>query len=316
MPDPSPNFNQFIIPHNSTIIIGLSGGPDSIYALHQLRHIQDLYNLTIIAAHLDHEWQESSKIAVQICKDVCAHLGIALVVQKLSELKFDAKWNGSQEELGRTMRRHFFTTLAHEHQASAIVLAHHLHDQHETFFIRLLRGSSLKGLTCMRERDGLYIRPMLQCTKQEILTYLATHNIPYYTDPTNNQDTYLRNRIRNHVLPALQHVDHRCDQKLTSTIASLTDVEDFLQSHTLQTLASLTSDQGVSLDRFLLLHNVMQQRILLHLIITEQVPFTPSQKMFKEIMRFLEKSSSNKHILHNFWMIEKNKFYFKIKKIS
>lgn len=316
MPDPSPNFNKSIILPHSTIIVGLSGGPDSIYLLHQLHQVKEQLNITIIAAHLDHEWQESSKIAVKLCEQACDELRITLIIKKLSELKFEAKWNGSQEELGRNMRRHFFATIAQEYQASAIALAHHQQDQHETFFIRLLRGSSLTGLTGIQEQDGLYIRPILACTKQEILDYLHEHTINYYTDPTNSSDHYLRNRVRNHVIPALQQADSRFDQKLSSTMSHLAQVEDFLQQQVTQTLEQIKTVKGIDLQQFLLLHSILQQRILLNLMILEHVIFTPSQKLFKEIMRFLEKSSSNKHVIHNSWMVEKNKSHFAIKKFK
>ncbi len=316
MPDPSPNFKNSLVPPHSTIIVGLSGGPDSMYLLHQLYQLKELLNITIIAAHLDHEWQESSKIAVNLCKQACDDLRIACIIKKFSEIKFEAKWNGSQEELGRNMRRHFFAMIAQEYQASAIALAHHQQDQHETFFIRLLRGSSLTGLTGIREQEGLYIRPMLHCTKQEILDYLHHHKIAYYTDPTNSSDTYLRNRIRNHVIPSLQLADTRFDQNMSSTMDHLTHIEDFLHQHVTHTLIILSTPQGIDLQQFLSLHTILQQRILLHCMITEQVSFTPSQKLFKEIMRFLRESMSNTHTIHDSWAVQKNKSYFIMRKIK
>ena len=316
MPEPSPPIQKSILTPFSTIIVGLSGGPDSIYLLHQLDLIKDEFNIHIIAAHLDHEWQESSKFAAQLCQQACDALQIKLVIKKLSELKFEAKWNGSQEELGRNMRRHFFNTIALEHQASAIVLAHHQQDQHETFFIRLLRGSSLTGLIGIQSQDGLYIRPILHCNKQEILDFLHTHQIAYYTDPTNTSDDYLRNRIRNHVIPALQQADQRFDQNLTATMHHLAQVEAFLNQQVRQTLGALSTADGIALEQFLQLHTVLQQRILLQLMIFEQVTFTPSQNFFKEIMRFLEKSTSKLHAIHNSWMVQKSKSHFAIKKIK
>jgi len=322
MPDPIPqsvnftssSFNQSIIPQNSTIIIGLSGGPDSIYLLHHLVQLKNELNLNLIAAHLDHEWQESSKIAAKLCQDVCDNLQVDLVIKKLEELKFNVKWNGSKEEIGRKMRRHLFQHLAQKHEAHAIALAHHLQDQQETFFIRLLRGSSLTGLTGMKEHDNLYIRPMLACTKQEILDYLQTHNIAYYTDPTNTSDLYLRNRIRNHVIPALQATDSRFDITLPTTMQHLAQVDDFLEQHTMQILTQIRSNQGIEIKSFLSLHLIVQQRIVLGLIIENQVPFLPTQKFLKEIMRFLEKSTKTKHVIHHLWMIQKNKTHFTIQK--
>jgi len=314
--EPSPPIQKSILIPHSTIIVGLSGGPDSIYLLHQLHLIKDELNLTIIAAHLDHEWQENSKLAAQLCQESCDTLQVKLVIKKLSQLKFEAKWNGSQEELGRNMRRHFFTTLAQQYQASAIALAHHQQDQQETFFIRLLRGSSLTGLIGIKKQDGLYIRPILNCKKQDILDYLHKQNIAYYIDPTNTSDNYLRNRIRNHVIPALQQVDQRFDHNLIATMNQLSQVEDFLQQHVIEILSNLSAPEGINLQQFLQLHTALQQRILLQLMIAEQVIFTPSQKIFKEIMRFLEKSVKATHKIHDSWMMQKSKSHFAIKKIK
>lgn len=316
VPDPFPNFQTSLIPTHSIIIVGLSGGPDSIYLLDRLYQLKDQLALTLIAAHLDHEWQESSKVAIQHCQQICQQLGITLVIKKLSELKFEAKWNGSQEEVGRLARRHFFITVAQEYEADLIALAHHKQDQQETFFIRLLRGSSLTGLIGMQEQQELYIRPMLNCTKQEILDYLHQHNIAYYTDPTNTSDAYLRNRIRNHVIPALQYADKRFDQNFSSTLHNLAHVEDFLELHVRQTMENLTTCDGIALQPFLKLHKIIQYRILLHVLIAQQLSFTPSQALFKEIMRFLEKSVGNKHVMHTHWIIRKTKTNFMIEKMN
>lgn len=303
---------QFFIPQNSTIIVGLSGGPDSICLLHILHSLKNEYNLHLIAAHLDHEWQESSKIAVKLCRDTCNSLDISLIVKKLSELKFEVKWNGSQEELGRKMRRHFFESVAYKYQANFIALAHHQQDQHETFFIRLLRGSSLAGLVGIKKHDGLYIRPLLDWSKQEILDYLYSHNLKFYTDPTNISDEYLRNRIRNNLIPTIKNIDARFESSLTSTMQQLYLAHDFIHQQTLLTLQSIQTDQGLNITHFLALHSVLQYNLLLKLMIEQNVSSTPSQKLFKEIMRFLEKSTKNKHILHETWMIKKNTKFFSL----
>ncbi len=88
MPDPIPTFQTSIIPSNSRIIVGLSGGPDSIYLLHQLHQCTSNLNIKLIAAHLDHEWQESSKLAVEVCKQICNDLQIPLIVKTITDLNF------------------------------------------------------------------------------------------------------------------------------------------------------------------------------------------------------------------------------------
>lgn len=315
MSDPLPPDPNSIIQPHTTIIVGFSGGPDSVCLLHVLCSQKKELNLQIIATHLDHEWQESSKIAAELCKNMCDNLGVDLVIKKLSELEFDVKWNGSQEEVGRVMRRHFFQSVAQQHQADAIALAHHEQDQHETFFIRLLRGSSLKGLTGIQKKDGLYIRPLLHWSKNQIMQYLHDNNLNYYTDQTNTSDAYLRNRIRNHVIPALHATDTRFEKNLTSTMSQLSLAHDFIEQQTCQMMQTMTTPQGISIALFLDTHTVVQQNILLRLLIISGISFTPSQKLFNEIMRFLKKSSKNKHTLYQNCLIKKDKNYFSIEKL-
>src|SRR5438132_9177816 len=150
---------NFIVQHHliksgNKIVIGLSGGPDSVFLLYFLASLQQKYNLSLIAAHLNHEWRKEADQEQQDCATLAQNLNIPFVTAKRSELSVPFKQNGSQEEYGRKMRRHFFEKVLHEHNADAIALAHHLQDQEETFFIRLIRGSSLTGLTAMKPKHG------------------------------------------------------------------------------------------------------------------------------------------------------------------
>lgn len=316
MPEPNQSFDTMIIAENSTLIVGLSGGPDSIYLIYQLHAIAKEKNLTLVAAHLDHVWQESSNIATKICQKLCTQLNIRLIVKKLPELNCDLKWNGSQEEIGRTARRYFFEMIAQQFQASNIVLAHHQQDQQETFFIRLIRGASLTGLSCMQPIDGLYLRPMLKCTKEHILDFLHQNKIDYYTDPSNTSDTYLRNRIRNHLLPALYAIDQRSIKHVSSAIEHIGLVDNFIDAQATQYVKEHTTHQGLNIKLFLEQHSILQQQILIRLLIMHDACFSPSQKLLHEIIRFLQHSSSKSHIMGTNWMILKNKNCFIIQNLK
>jgi len=309
-----PPFNESIIPNNSTIIVGLSGGPDSIYLLHKLYSFQKKFNIKIIAAHLDHEWQSSSQIASDLCQTTCNSLRISLIIKKASELEFKHKWNGSKEELGRNMRRYFFESLADEYAASAIALGHHQQDQQETFFIRLLRGSSLAGLVGIKNHDELYIRPLLESFKEDIMEYLTKNKILFYNDPTNTSDDYLRNRIRNHLIPCIKKIDDRFEKNLTTTMNQLSQTDHFITQSVNQEFNKILKADGLILKDFLELHIMLQQRILLKFMITENISFKPSQKLFNEMIRFLKNKKNNKHTIYPSWTIEKKKDIFKITK--
>ena len=151
-----------LIPKNSKVIVGLSGGPDSVFLLHLLAHkknhglVQD-----VVVAHLDHEWRPNSDEDVQFCHELAKKYDIRLVAAKMSDLSISLKFNGSKEEVARHARRFFFEQLRKKENADTIALAHHAQDQQETFFIRLIRGASLAGLTAIKPQHGYYIRPLL-----------------------------------------------------------------------------------------------------------------------------------------------------------
>jgi len=298
--------DEFIEKHHlikpaSTIVLGLSGGADSVFLLHLLHQKK----ISIVAAHLDHEWRTDSYKDVIFCKNMCDSLQIPFVHGKASDIAHDIKKNGSQEELGRKMRRIFLEAVAHQYNAQAIALAHHLNDQEETFFIRLIRSTTLTGLIGMRPKHGIYIRPLLEVTKQEIVTYLNEHNITYLQDPTNDSPIYLRNRIRP-VIQALHNCDERFDQNFLRTLYSLQTAESFLEQVTQETfnhLASMTNGAyQLHIPSLLKQNPYMLKRILLYWLILEGVPFVPSETFLNEIIRFLQQTSPE-HRIHETWLL-------------
>lgn len=297
--------HKIIIP-GSTIVVGLSGGPDSVFLLHYLYGLSQELNLTLIAAHLDHGWRAESAQEAFFCKQVAEHYKVAFITKNLKDSNADFKYNGSKEELGRKARRAFFEQVAQEHNAHAIALAHHADDQMETFFLRLIRGASLAGLACMKAKDGLYIRPLLSIFKNEILRYLQEHKIPYVIDQSNQSDEYLRNRIRKSVIPALKACDERFDKNFANTHAKLIETEEFLKELCAAQLQAI-SDENKSLDiqKLLDFHPVMRNRILINWLILNKVPFTPSQGLLYEIVRFLENTKANTHTLYGKWQLAK-----------
>lgn len=300
--------NRLINP-GDTIVIGLSGGPDSIFLLHVLASLQRTLNLKIIAAHLDHGWRADSSKDAQFCQEAASALGAVFITRKLSDLGLSLKFNGSLEELGRLTRRHFFEMVQQDYQAQAIALGHHLQDQQETFFIRLIRGTSLSGLVSMRPRHGAYIRPLLSISKDEMLTYLHENNIAYLNDPTNDADTFLRNRIRHLVLPALKTCDARFEQSFQATIERLHALESHLEKETNELLERLTvrklERRGLDVHQFKILPEIMQERLLIAWFCQEQVAFPVREQFLKEIMKFIQSPRGGMHAVHHAWSLGK-----------
>lgn len=304
----------FIKPH-STYIIGLSGGADSVYLLHQMVALRAEKQITLIAAHLNHEWRASAEKDLEFCQQLCTQLNVPLVAKRASELNCSIKANGSKEEVGRKLRRSFFEQAAQEYKANGIALAHHADDQLETFFIRLIRGSTIAGLACMKEESGLYIRPLLNVSKEQILLFLQEHALAYAIDPTNESQDYLRNRIRTQVIPALKTCDTRTESNFNRTLSSIQETERFLQKLTTQTYAQLLdNEQALDLKNFFGLDEYLQKRVVQHWLVQNQACHTLTDAFLDEILRFLQSPQGGTHRLHTNWAIEKKQAKAIIKK--
>lgn len=295
-----------LITHGSRIILGLSGGPDSVFLLYFLAARHHAGEITLVAAHLDHEWRHESSQDVLLCQKIANQLNIQLIVKKASQITPTQKYNGSREAHARHMRHLFFEQIASEVNADRIALAHHAQDQQETFFIRLIRGSSLQGLVGMQPHIGLYIRPLLETNKDDIVAYLDHHEIAYAYDTTNNDDTFLRNRIRKYVIPALKQSDARFEENFAHTIKRLCKAEASLDNMARNIFSQIDTVMGLDITSFLTLADDMQYRVLLHWLCKYQVDFTPTQSLFNEIIRFFGNTlpkQSKSHAIFQQWHI-------------
>jgi len=309
-----------LIKHYNTIVIGLSGGPDSVFLLHVLKSLQEKYNLTLIAAHLNHEWRPEADTEEGLCRILAQKLHIPFVSAKLSSLlSITKKYRGSKEEYARNMRRHFLEQVLREHNAHSIALGHHAQDQQETFFIRLIRGTSLAGLTCMQPRHGLYIRPLLETNKADILQWLKEHNIAYAIDLSNESDNYLRNRIRKSVIPALIECDERWNNNFLTTINRLKEDDALLNDIATSTLSTLIikkdNEEVFDIKKFSVVHSSLYHRIIMLWLIRNNLQFSVTQAFLDEIIRFLLHERGGKHAIHEEWVLVKKQGLVRIEKI-
>jgi len=301
-----------LIPNGSSIVLGLSGGPDSVFLLHFLSHLKEEGLIkSIITAHLDHEWRTDSAKDADFCRIIAQKFNLPFIAQKISNLKLSLKFNGSKEEFGRNARRLFLESVKKDNNYDLIALAHHEQDQQETFFIRLIRGASLSGLISIKPKHGNYIRPLLETSKKEILDYLKENNIPYIQDPSNILDDFLRNRIRKKVIPAIVECDPRFDKKFKETINNLRETEQFLESITKKRFDEISSYQNgklaINIKEFLKLHKVIRYRVILQWLCKQNLKFPVSKSFFDEIIKFLKQPGSKEHNIYHDWNLVKKK---------
>lgn len=267
--------------------------------------------LTVIVAHLNHEWRQEAKQEEQLCRTITQTHNLTYITSKLSELAstFPFRHNGSKEEYARKARRYFFEKIAHTFNAHSIALAHHLQDQEETFFIRLIRGSSLTGLTAMKPRNNLYIRPLLETNKNDILNWLNQHSIAYALDASNDAQHYLRNRIRSTVLPVIRQCDSRFEKNFLATLHRLMQAENFLEKLTITAFTEISYKENnkyiLNISDFFNKDPILYHRIIIHWLIKENVPFPITQAFLDEIIRFLRSPHGGTHTIHPQWILIK-----------
>ncbi|HET6871512.1 MAG TPA: tRNA lysidine(34) synthetase TilS, partial [Sporolactobacillaceae bacterium] len=198
-----------LIPHGSTIVVGVSGGADSMALLNYLKERSALWNLTLIACSIDHRLRgEDSKKDLDYVRDFCLEQEIIFVGKSVDVPGLMDKKRLGSEEAARICRYQVFEEVMNAYKADLLALAHHGDDQIETMLMRQVRGSfgiSKAGIPITRPfACGMLIRPFLTITKDDIEGYCKKCGIIPRYDKTNESDDYTRNRFRKVILPFLK----------------------------------------------------------------------------------------------------------------
>lgn len=187
------------IPKESTVIVGVSGGRDSMALMHALFHQRK--DLTLIPAHINHGIRADSDDDAEFTKGMMTRLELECEIYKPRSPK-----DGNLEEWGRKKRYEFFEKLAKKHKASVILTAHHQDDDFESMLLSFMRGTRVKGLSGMAFQRNNIIRPLLFTPRSDINKYVKHHDIHYRDDPSNLDETFSRNFLRHKIIPVFNHV--------------------------------------------------------------------------------------------------------------
>lgn len=221
------------------LIIGLSGGADSVCLLRVLHTVIRRYGLpvSLTAVHVNHGIRGAEAARDEaFVKDLCEQMDVPCVCCHMNVPQLARRERLTEEEAGRRVRYDAFAKEARrlkeqDGQAVRIAVAHHMDDQAETVLMNLLRGSSLKGLGGMSPVRGEIIRPLLCVTRREIEAFLKRCGQPFVTDSTNTDSGYTRNRLRNEWIPALQEqFNPNLTKHLSALAADLQQVEQYVDA--------------------------------------------------------------------------------------
>lgn len=248
------------IPKRSTVILAFSGGPDSVYLFNQLEKAQTQYPFKLILAHFNHQLRgKDSELDEKFCISFAKKHDVAIEIGT----KNIKKIKGNTEDIARKYRYEFLNSIAKKHKAKFILTAHHLDDNIETFLINFLRGTGLKGLTCMQFKSNNIFRPLLEISKEEILEYLQKNSIKYRIDKSNFDDSYTRNNIRKNIVPNLKKLQPSLNNIFLRNWEVLSETQDFLDTKATNWISKeFKKNKIISLKNFNSLEKFFQKLIL------------------------------------------------------
>ncbi len=236
-----------ILKANEKIVVGVSGGSDSVGLLHQLLELEDL-QLKLVVAHVNHKLRaEESEKDAQFVRSLADNLSLKFEYKEVDTNSFKEKHKLSIEDAARRLRYEFFDDVLKKHSANKIATAHTLNDQVETVLMRLLRGSGSLGLSAMRTVSGNIIRPLLNIKKSEIKEYLESNNISWIEDSSNNSNIYLRNKIRNELIPLIENINPSASEVIARSAEVFAIESDFILNEVENHYSSIISDSSIGL---------------------------------------------------------------------
>lgn len=265
------------------VVVGVSGGADSVCLLFVLLEYAKRVPLSLAAAHVNHGIRKEAAADARYVEELCRKHGIPFYLTETDVRRRAAEEKCSEEEAGRAARYEAFSQAAADFRAGKIAVAHNSNDRSETMLFHLFRGSGIKGLSSIQPVRENIIRPILCLERNEIEQYLELQNIPYCHDATNEKDDYTRNKIRHHILPyAEEELVTGCVGHMAQAADLLLQVEDYLERQTLKAMEACVEPlEGteekqpqtagssciiLKIKAFRQQHLVIQERILLSAI--------------------------------------------------
>ena len=233
--------NQHLINKGDRILVALSGGVDSMVLAELLRR----YGYDIAFAHCNfHLRGAESDGDEQFVREYAERVGVKLYVKQFDTMKIVENQKFSIEMAARELRYAWFDELL-KTGYDKLALAHHADDQIETFFINLLRGSGIKGLKAMQPCNGLYIRPLLWASREEIKKFAIENGIQWREDSTNQDTVYFRNKIRHDLMPVFDSIKPDAREKILESVNHLSAENQLYRELLHEKLSQIETVNGV-----------------------------------------------------------------------
>ncbi len=250
---------------NDTIVVGVSGGPDSMALLYILNEFKEKMGLKLVCAHINHNKRKESEEEEKYVSKYCKENDIIFECIKVK------KWGDDNfENEARSVRYNFFEEVIENYNAKYLMTAHHADDLIETILMRIVRGSTLKGYSGFSKivDKGTYkiVRPLITLTKDEIIDFDTKNNIKYYIDSTNNEDIHTRNRYRHVVLPFLKKENPNVHKKFIKFSETLLENSNYIDEQANKVFNKVFQNGVIDIDKFKSLEKVIQTKIIYNIL--------------------------------------------------
>lgn len=296
-----------LIQSGDSIVIGVSGGPDSIALLHILNTLSEELNIKLFVAHVNHMIRDVADSETEYVTEFCKNINIPCYVKKINVLDIAKTERKGTEEVGRNERYAFFDEVLKQTNSNKIATAHNSNDKAETVILNILRGSGISGLKGIEvNRQKKFIRPLLETSRDDIEEYCRQYNLNPKYDESNNENIYSRNKVRNELIP---YIKKEFNQNIIQTINRLselaTEENDYLERVTEQTYNEIKVENEeenivLNLKKFNNLELVIKRRIILYTINKTLNTTNEIEKInIDDIIKMCANNIGNKYLMPN-----------------
>lgn len=267
-----------------TVAVGVSGGADSMSLLHALLELREELGMNIIACHVNHGIRgETADRDESFVVDACKRLGVECRVLRADVPSKAKEMHLGVEECGRKIRYDFFNSVA---ENVVIATAHTLSDRCETLLLNIARGASVKGLCSIPPVRGNIVRPLIDCTRDDIESYCKENSIDFVTDETNFDDVYSRNRIRLNVIPQLKALNPSLEKAFLRLIRNAEEENGFMTDFSLEILGKVKLNDGYDAKALTAQHTAVRKRVIFE-IVKDEIGIIPEAVHVEQIEKIL-----------------------------
>ena len=302
-----------LIENNDIIVVGFSGGPDSVFLVEMLKKLQYFFNFKIYLVHINHLLRgEDADSDENFSFEYAKKNNLEIFIKRIPVKEIAKEVGKTLEEVGREERYKFFSEIYEKVGATKIATAHNKDDQIETFLFRLIRGTSLQGLEGIKIKNNNIIRPISEIYKKDILKYLNKNEIQYKIDKTNFENEFTRNSIRLDLIP---FIEERYNIKFKDKIFSLIEeIRENNQNNSLSLSNYTDSENRIILEKIKFLSDFDKKNLFSLFLNQKNIEF--NRNKIDEINSLIKSNGTKKIDLDKTYRIVKDytHLYIEVKK--